>query len=135
MSILDSFLKLFVRQPQIRMPRRWPRLVVTDATVLSLGDGPRQPIKLANLSAGGARIVSSFTLEPRERVTLTVPLGPGVRKELDAEVVYCARDARGLHYTGGLRFSGAGSAGIPDVADFIEQERRRRSGPGEMWQR
>ncbi|MBV8164955.1 MAG: PilZ domain-containing protein [Candidatus Eremiobacteraeota bacterium] len=134
MSILDAFLKLFVRQPQIRMPRRWPRIVVTDATVLSLGNGPRQPIKLANLSAGGARIVSSFTLEPRERVTLTVPLGPGNRKELPAEVVYCTRDARGLHYTGGVRFSGAGSEGIADIVAFIEEERRRRSGPGEMWQ-
>jgi hypothetical protein len=134
MSILDAFFKLFARRPQIRMPRRWPRIVATDATVLVLGDGPRQPVKLANLSAGGARIVSSFTLEPRERVTLTVPLGPGVRKELAAEVVYCARDTRGLHFTGGLRFSAAGSEGIPDVAAFIEQERRRRSGAGEMWQ-
>ena len=92
MSILESFFKLFARPPQVRMPRRWPRIVMTDATVLSLRDGPRQPIKLANLSAGGARVVSSFTLEPQERVTLTVPLGPGVRKDLPAEVVYCARD-------------------------------------------
>lgn len=135
MSILDAFLKLFARQPPIRMPRRWPRIVMTDATVLSLRDGPRQPIKLANLSAGGARVVSSFTLEPRERVTLTVPLGPGVRKDVAAEVVYCARDARGLHYAGGLSFSGAGADGIDDVAAFIEQERKRRSGAGETWQR
>ena len=134
MSILDAFFRLFARQPQIRMPRRWPRIVVTDATVLSLGDGPRQPIKLSNLSAGGARVISSFTLEPSERVTLTVPLGPGVRKDVAAEVVYCERDQRGLHYTGGLRFSAAGPDGIPDVAAFIEEERRRRSGAGEMWQ-
>jgi hypothetical protein len=134
MSILDSFRKLFRRQPDIRMPRRWPRIVMTDATVVALHGGQRQPVKLANLSAGGARIVSSFAFDEHERVTLTVPLGTGSRKELPAEVVYCKRDPLGLHYAGGLSFLTAGREGLEEIANFIEAERRRRSGAGEMWQ-
>ena len=133
MSILDSFLKLFTRQPEIRMPRRWPRIVMTDATVVALGSGQRQPVKLANLSASGARVVTSFAFDERERITLTVPMGAGNRKELAAEVVYCNRDSRGLHYAGGLRFLDAGREGVIEIADFIDHERRRRSGTGEMW--
>ena len=134
MSILDSFLKLFSRQQEIRMPRRWPRIVMTDATVLALPGGQRQPVKLANLSAGGARIVSSFAFDDRERVTLTVPMGSGSRKDLAAEVVYCKRDPHGLHYTGGLSFLASGREGVEEISAFIEAERRRRSGAGEMWQ-
>ena len=78
--------------------------------------------------------MASFPLDDRERITLTVPLGSGVRKDLPAEVVYCKRDARGLHYTGGVSFLGAGKEGIEDITLFIDEERRRRSGAGEMWQ-
>ncbi|HEV2037369.1 MAG TPA: PilZ domain-containing protein [Candidatus Eremiobacteraceae bacterium] len=116
------------------MPRRWPRIVMTDATVVSLPGGQRQPVKLMNLSAGGARIVSSFTMDSHERVTLTVPLGTGSRKDLQAEVIYCKRDAQSLHYAGGLSFLAAGREGVEEIAAFIEDERRRRSGAGETWQ-
>ena len=134
MSIFDSFRKLFRRQQEIRMPRRWPRIVMTDATVVSLSGGQRQPVKLANLSAGGARIVSSFALGDHERVTLTVPLGTGSRKDLAAEVIYCKHDEQSLYYAGGLSFLSAGREGVEEVSTFIEEERRRRSGAGEMWQ-
>ena|ERR1700736_6537333 len=134
MSIFDSFRKLFQRSQEIRMPRRWPRIVMTDATVVSLSGGQRQPVKLTNLSAGGARIVSSFALGSHERVTLTVPLNSGSRKDLPAEVVYCKRDERSLYYAGGLSFLTAGSEGVEEISSFIEEERRRRSGAGEMWQ-
>lgn len=134
MSIFDSFRKLFQRQQEIRMPRRWPRIVMTDATVVSLSGGQRQPVKLANLSAGGARIVSSFSLGSHERVTLTVPLGSGSRKDLPAEVVYCKRDEQSLYYTGGLSFLSAGREGVDEISTFVEEERRRRAGAGEMWQ-
>ncbi len=116
------------------MPRRWPRIIMTDATVVALSGGQRQPVKLANLSAGGARVVSSFAFDEHERVTLTVPLGPGNRKELLAEVIYCNRDPHGLHYAGGLSFLMAGREGIEDITAFIDEERRRRSGAGELWQ-
>jgi PilZ domain len=133
-SIFDSLRKLFQRPQEIRMPRRWQRIVMSDATVVSLSGGQRQPVKLANLSAGGARIMSSFAMGTHERVTLTVPLGAGSRKELHAEVVYCNRDEQSLYYAGGLSFLGAGREGVEDIATFIEEERRRRSGAGEMWQ-
>lgn len=107
---------------------------MSDATVVSLSGGQRQPVKLANLSAGGARIVSSFALGTHERVTLTVPLGAGSRKELHAEVVYCKRDEQSLYYAGGLSFLGAGREGVEDISTFIDEERRRRSGAGEAWQ-
>lgn len=133
MSVLDSFLKLFQRRQEIRMPRRWPRLVVTDATTVTLPGGHRQPVRLGNLSAGGARIQSSFPLEAHDRLTLTVPMGGGARKDLQAEVVYCRRDTQGLHYAGGLSFLGAGRQGIEDIIVFIEEEQRRRAGSGERW--
>jgi len=133
MSLLDAFRKLFIRQPELRMPRRWPRIIMTDATVIALGGGQRQPVKLANLSAGGARVVTSFAFDAGERVTLTVPMGAGNRKELAAEVVYCNRDPRGLHFAGGVRFLDAGREGVIEISDFIDHERRRRSGAGEMW--
>lgn len=134
MSILDSFLKLFQRRLVIRMPRRWPRIVMTDATTVTLPGGQRQSVQLANLSAGGARIQSSFPLDQSGRLTLTVPLGAGSRTDLQAEVIYCRRDSQGLHYTGGLSFLGAGREGIEDILNFIEEERRRRTGSGETWQ-
>jgi PilZ domain len=134
MSILDAFRKLFGRQQEIRMPRRWPRIVVTDATVVALRGGQRQPVKLANLSAGGARILSSFDFDEHERVTITVPLGTGNRKDLLAEVVYCRRDPHGLHYTGGLSFLTSGREGVEEITAFIEDELRRRRGSGETWQ-
>jgi hypothetical protein len=134
MSIFDSFRKLFQRPQEIRMPRRWPRIVMTDATVVSLSGGQRQPVKLTNLSAGGARIVSSFALGSHERVTLTVPLGSGSRKDLPAEVVYCKRDDHSLYYAEGLSFLSAGRDGVEEISSFIEEERRRRSGSGELWQ-
>jgi hypothetical protein len=134
MSIFDSFRKFFQRPQEIRMPRRWPRIVMTDATVVSLSGGQRQPVKLTNLSAGGARIVSSFALGSQEKVTLTVPLGSGSRKDLPAEVVYCKRDEHSLYYSEGLSFLSAGRDGVEEISSFIEEERRRRSGAGEMWQ-
>jgi hypothetical protein len=73
-------------------------------------------------------------MQPRERVTLTLPLGVGSRKELHAEVVYCRREGQSLHYAGGLSFLAAGRDGIDVVAEYIDAERRRRSGAGGMWQ-
>lgn len=115
------------------MPRRWPRIVMTDSTILTLGDERREPVKLANLSAGGARIRSSFPIPMHERVMLGVPLNTGTRHSLPAQVVYCQRDQHGLHYFGGLSFVGADRDGIPEIVAFIEDEQRRRFGTRDTW--
>jgi hypothetical protein len=133
MSVIDSILNIFRPRQHIRMPRRWPRIVMSDSTVVTLAGGRREPVRLSNLSAGGARIQLLFGMQPHERLTLTVPLGAGFRKELHAEVVYCRRESQSLHYAGGLSFLAAGRDGVDDIAAYVEAERRRRAGAGEMW--
>lgn len=133
MPLFDSLRKMFVRQPEIRMPRRWPRIVMTDSSTLTLSDHRREPVRLVNLSGGGARVRLSFSLAVRERVTLALPLGAASRHNLLANVVYCRRDPQGLHYEGGLSFVGADREGIPEVLAFIEDEKRRRTGRNDAW--
>jgi hypothetical protein len=125
MPLFESLRKMFVRRPEIRMPRRWPRIVMTDTSMLTLADQRREPVKLVNLSGGGARVRSSFSLPLHERVTLQLPLGAASRHSLPALVVYCRRDPQGLHYEGGLSFVGADREGIPEVLAFIDDEKRR----------
>jgi hypothetical protein len=133
MPILDSLRKLFQRPPEIRMPRRWPRILMTDATTVMLTGGRRETVNLANLSAGGARVQSTIPFGVRDRLTLQLALAAGSHCSLDAEVVYCKRDAQGMHYAGGLRFIGATRDGIAEISAFIAEEHRRRSGAGETW--
>lgn len=133
MQLFDAFRKLFVRRQEIRMPRRWPRIVMTDSTIVTMAGEHREPVKLANLSAGGARVRSSFPLPMRERVSLHVPLTAGAHHNLLAHVVYCHRDPQGMHYFGGLSFVGADRDGIPEIAAFVEDEQRRRFGTKDAW--
>jgi hypothetical protein len=134
MSIFGGLRKLFTRPKEIRMPRRWPRIVMTESSILTLPGNRREPVKLANLSAGGARVRSSFPLPLRQRVTLQLALGAGARHHVQAHVVYCQRDTQGLQYVGGLSFVGADTEGIPQVLSFIEEERRRRRvGATDAW--
>jgi PilZ domain len=133
MPLFESLRSLFVRRREIRMPRRWPRIVMTETSLLTLPGERREPVKLANLSGGGARVLSSFPLPLRDRVTLQVPLGAGSRHSLAAHVVYCHRDTQGLHYVGGLSFVGADREGIPEILAFIEDEVHRRFGTRDSW--
>jgi PilZ domain len=133
MPFFESLRSLFVRRREIRMPRRWPRIVMTETSLLTLPGERREPVKLANLSGGGARVRSSFPLPLHERVTLQVPLGAGSRQSLAAHVVYCHRDNRGLQYVGGLSFVGADREGIPEILAFIEDEVHRRFGTRDSW--
>jgi hypothetical protein len=133
MPLFDNLRKMFVRQPEIRMPRRWPRIVMTDTSMLTLADQRREPVKLVNLSGGGARVRTSFSLPVHERVTLQLPLGGAARHNVLAHVVYCRRDPQGLHYEGGLSFIGANHEGIPEVLAFIDDEKRRRTGTQDAW--
>lgn len=133
MPLFDSLRKMFVRQQEIRMPRRWQRIVMTDSSVLTLPGERREPVKLTNLSGGGARVRSSFLLPLHERVMLQLPLGASTRHNLAAQVVYCRRDPQGLHFDGGLSFVGADREGIPEVLAFIEDEKRRRFGVKDTW--
>ncbi len=135
MQLLDSLRKLFQGPPGIRMPRRWPRILMMEATTVTLAGGRRATLKLANLSAGGARVQSMFRLRVHDQLTLEVPLGAGARCVKSAEVVYCKRDPQGLHYVGGLSFLGPSRDGIAEVAAFISDEQRRRSGARDIWQR
>jgi hypothetical protein len=133
MPLFDRIRNLFSRRQEIRMPRRWPRIVMTETTLLTLGGDRREPVKLANLSGGGARVRSSFPLPLHERVTLHLPLGSGAKHNLQAHVVYCHRDQQGLHYIGGLSFVGADREGVPEILAYIEDERRRRFGVRDHW--
>lgn len=133
MPLFENFRKLFTRRQEIRMPRRWPRIVMTDTSIVTMPGERREPIKLTNLSAGGARVRSSFPLPVRERVTLQVALAAGARHNLPAQVIYCHRDPQGLHYFGGLSFVGSDREGISEIAAFIEAEQRRRFGARDAW--
>jgi hypothetical protein len=111
------------------MSRRFPRLVMTEASLLTLPPQRREPVKLINLSAGGARVRAAFSLTPRARVLLHLILGTSLRQTVPARVVYCHRDRQTLHYESGLLFAGAEQDGIAAIARYVEEEtKRRRSG-------
>jgi len=96
--------------------------------------GERQPVMLKQLSAGGARVQSATALRPGTRVQLVLDFGAILRTVVDAEVMYCARDAQGLHCNSGLRFLHIGHAGVPEIAAYIEEEQKRRKGTGQKWE-
>lgn len=132
MPLFDSLRRMFVRRQEIRMPRRWPRIIMTDSSMLTLGER-REPVKLVNLSGGGARVRSTFALPLYERVTLQLQLGATHRQNLAAQVVYCRRDPSSMHFDGGLSFVGADRDGIPEVLAFVDDEKRRRFGTKDTW--
>lgn len=135
MSIFDSLRHLFSGgPPEIRLPRRWPRILMTEPTSVILERGERQPVMLKQLSAGGARVQSALALRPRARLQLALDFGAILRTIVDAEVMYSARDAQGLHYNSGLRFLQIGHAGVPEIAAYIEDEQKRRKGTGQKWE-
>ena len=117
------------------MARRWQRLLMTEGAMIELPGNRREPVKLSNLSAGGARIQTSMNLRSNERLMLHLPLTAGTRRTLPAHVVYCQRDNHGLHFFSGLSFVGAQPDGIPEVLTFIEAEKQRRLGTTTPWSR
>jgi hypothetical protein len=133
MPLLDGLRKLFGGREEIRMPRRWPRIVMTETSLLTLPGNRREPVKIANLSAGGVRVLSSFALPQNQRVTINLPLAAGSKHSIAAHVVWIRRDQQSLHYLSGLSFVGAGSEGIPEVLAFVEDEQRRRMGARDFW--
>ena len=135
MSFFDSIRKMFgVGKPDIRLPRRWPRILMTEPCFLAFDKGERQAVMLKQLSAGGARIQSSNPVRQHARVQLALDFGANLRQNLDAEVMYSQRDAAGLHFNCGLRFLHIGHEGVPEIAAYIEEEQRRRQGTAQKWQ-
>jgi len=120
-------------RPEVRLPRRWPRIVMTE-TCFVVDNNERRSVMLKQLSAGGARVQSSNPLKQHSRVQLAIDLGQGLRISLDTEVMYSQRDAQGLHFNSGLRFLNIGHEGVPEISRYIEEEQRRRQGSGQKWQ-
>ena len=135
MSIFDSLRNLFGSgKPEIRLPRRWPRILMTEPAAVIMDRGERQSVMLKQLSAGGARVQSPNVLRPHAKVQLALDFGAVLRTTVDAEIMYSSRDAQGLHYNSGLRFLHIDHAGVPEVAVYIEEEQKRRRGTGQKWQ-
>lgn len=101
---------------------------------ISQQNNPRQTGILKQLSAGGARVQFPNPLRAGDKLILNADLGAGIRVALDAEVVYCERDKNGLHFMLGLRFLHIGYEGVPEVANFIDAEQKRRAGMPQRWQ-
>lgn len=135
MPFFDSVRKLFGRtKPVIRLPRRWPRLLMSEPVTLLYDRGERQSMMLKQLSAGGARVQSAGPLRPHAQVTLALDLGAALRSNIEAEVMYSQRDRHGLHFNTGLRFLHIGHEGVHEIARYIEEEQKRRLGTGQKWQ-
>lgn len=135
LSFFDSLRKLFGGgKPNIRMPRRWPRILMTEPVSVMFNPSDRQSVMLKQLSAGGARIQSPNSLRSQTQVQLVLDFGAILHKTVDAEIMYCQRDAQGLHFNCGLRFLHIGHEGVPEIAFYIEEEQKRRKGTGQKWQ-
>jgi len=135
LPFFDSLRKLFGgRKPAMRLPRRWPRLLMSEPVTLLYDRGERRSMMLQQLSARGARVQSAGPSAPHAQVVLALDLGAGLRSNLEAEVVYSQRDRQALHFNNGLRFLHIGHEGVPEIACYIEEEQARRRGTGQKWQ-
>ncbi|MDQ6767597.1 MAG: PilZ domain-containing protein [Candidatus Eremiobacteraeota bacterium] len=93
---------------------------------LTLGRGESRSALLNQLCAGGARVKLSQRLQPGAVVDLDFKTGAGDHHHLHARVVHVLKEDRGYNYHCGLCFVETDAQAIQRLADYVEEERKRR---------
>ncbi len=105
--------------------RRWPRILMSEPTRITLPRGDSCPAILDQLSAGGARVQLTERLRLGDLVNLDFSTRPGQRHSLPARVVHALKE-KGFQWRFGLVFVDIDPLELRRLGDFIEEEKGRR---------
>jgi c-di-GMP-binding flagellar brake protein YcgR len=124
--MLDSLRRFFSNGQPHSYVRRWQRIVMSEPARVLLQDGDTRPVMLTQLGAGGARISLPQRLRPGDLVQLDFNVGVAERRQMTALVVHSMKDERAFQWMCGLSFVEVEPKGDRRIAEFVEEEQRRR---------
>jgi c-di-GMP-binding flagellar brake protein YcgR len=93
-----------------------------DASMLtSIATGEQAPVRLVNLSVGGARIQTTAGIKPGDQICLLLRVADGTELQLSAQVVHTlyADDQAGAEF--GVRFNSTHAADRRLVSQYIHR--------------
>lgn len=123
--MLNSLRKLLVSDPPKGHVRRWQRILMSEPARVVAHDGQSYAAMLTQLGAGGARVAVAKRLRPGDTVDVEISVGVG-RRSLPAMVVHATKEDRGYQWQCGLCFIEVDPRGDRRIAQFVEEEQRRR---------
>ena len=124
--MLNSLRNLFVKAMPIRQHRRWPRILMAEPVRLTLEAGESRSAILYQIGAGGARVKVSQSLQPGAVIGVDFRTGAREYHRLKARVVHVVKEGRGFNWACGLCFEHVDPKEIQRIADYVEEERKRR---------
>jgi hypothetical protein len=124
--MLNSLKKMFAGSAPAPYHRRWPRILMSEPARLILRQGVSHNALLDQISAGGARVKVAEKLQPGAVIGLDFKTSVGAHHSLHARVVHILKEERGYNWHCGLCFVDADAQEVLRIADFVEQERKRR---------
>jgi len=124
--MMNSLRKMFGGPAPAPYHRRWPRIVMSEPARLVVRRGESCNALLDQISAGGARVKVAEKLQPGAVIALDFQTSPGAHHNLHARVVHVLKEERGYNWHCGLCFVDADAQEIARIAEFVEQERKRR---------
>ena len=95
------------------------------STLTSIATGEQAPVRLVDLSVGGARVQTSAAIKPGDLICLLLRVADGTVLQLSGRVVHTlyADDAQGAEF--GVRFHSTHTADRRLVSQYISRQSRR----------
>ncbi|HEV2878098.1 MAG TPA: PilZ domain-containing protein [Candidatus Eremiobacteraceae bacterium] len=124
--MLNSLRKMFASPAPPTYHRRWPRIVMSEPARLTVQRGQPRNALLDQICAGGARVKVAEKLQPGSVIGLDFKTSTGAHHTLHAKVIHVLKEERGFNYHCGLCFVNADSKELERIAEFVEEERKRR---------
>lgn len=92
------------------------------STLTSIATGEQAPVRLVDLSLGGARIQTTATIKPGDQICLSLRVANGTELQLSARVVHVlyADDSSGAEF--GVRFHSTHTADRRLVSQYINRQ-------------
>jgi PilZ domain-containing protein len=119
MSLMGIFDRL-LRGPRVRRPRSSPRVPIEErAEMHRIKDGSAHSVILADLSHGGARIVTPLQLGKGEELTLIINAGRRQPFEVGCRIVTWRRRTGRLHHEYGVKFVAVKPGELGRLARFL----------------
>ena len=122
--MLNSLRKIFASTGSYH--RRWQRILMSEPVTVTVGDNPPRNALLDEISDGGARLTIAVRPQPGSVIAIDFATSPGRRHTVRARVVRVAKEERGYNWHCGVSFIVADARELRQIADFVEQERKRR---------
>ncbi len=124
--MLNSLKRMFAGPAPAPYHRRWPRIVMSEPARLIVKAGTTRNALLDQISAGGARVKVAEKLQPGVVIGLDFKTSTGTHHNLHARVVHVLKEERGYNWHCGLCFVNADAQETQRIAEFVEEERKRR---------